>query len=651
MAKFAVSVAEEIICSQVNVNVTIKEGIEDRITTDPVWLRESLYNVLLLVAENIEPVEKEKRMGVSPAPSSSSSSCSSSSSNGVPNVEVCVELQSYRHLKRHLQRSQLSSSCSVEGTIWTLKDDLDSADEGTEDLNNSSAVFLKFQVRRRGRTDHWKALSNIVSNAKTITTQLKGGTTMGIYSLAERINSLKGVFGVEHIDDGIAKNEDEIIATSRSKQQQQQQQIGQDGKQEQEQDKYCHGSAFFAVPYVPHKNDGSESPFSKRRQQLLNKARREEALQTSGHFSSTVINSRNCSRNASPRSTPVSSPRRSGAGGGEEGSLLAEMMMMTTSVEEIGPGPVSSSRTRIRAFLEQISSEKSSGNVLEKLFIAKSVSFEDGQKSGGAAIELSPRLSPRIDSSIQQSTSQSQTQQQQHSQSHQQIPLSDARLNVDDQNSAKEELHAPPPAEIARGSPFCPPPIQISPSNSHLRARLGLNGLNSDSPTNDSPLFRATKMHVLVVEDTLSVRKMMIMLLKRDGHTVDTAENGQVGVDKWNASIDYGGRPYDLILMDIQMPVLDGLAAMRHIRSAEEYRHQKYKHVFNNSSSSSSSGEDNNIGELSDPPFRYQHIIAMSANDATEYRNMALQAGSDSYMTKPFNMKTLYQIVEESRPT
>ena len=72
---------------------------------------------------------------------------------------------------------------------------------------------------------------------------------------------------------------------------------------------------------------------------------------------------------------------------------------------------------------------------------------------------------------------------------------------------------------------------------------------------------------VLLVEDNDDHQRLFHGMLQRDGYRVSVASNGQTGVE---TALDAHKRkqPFDLILMDIRMPVLDGLTAARHLRSA-----------------------------------------------------------------------------------
>src|SRR5258708_10378821 len=66
---------------------------------------------------------------------------------------------------------------------------------------------------------------------------------------------------------------------------------------------------------------------------------------------------------------------------------------------------------------------------------------------------------------------------------------------------------------------------------------------------------------ILVVDDERSMREMLAILLKREGHEVSVAENGRAAIDLLNQ------RPFDLVVSDARMPDLDGLEVLRHARS------------------------------------------------------------------------------------
>ena len=116
--------------------------------------------------------------------------------------------------------------------------------------------------------------------------------------------------------------------------------------------------------------------------------------------------------------------------------------------------------------------------------------------------------------------------------------------------------------------------------------------------------------HILLVEDNELNREIAKMILELDGAVVEIAEDGRQAVDKFlQKSEGY----YYAILMDIRMPVMDGIEATKMIRRYEEERDKKVP------------------------------IIAMSANAFDEDQRMAYEAGVDEYLIKPVESKQLYK--------
>ena len=120
------------------------------------------------------------------------------------------------------------------------------------------------------------------------------------------------------------------------------------------------------------------------------------------------------------------------------------------------------------------------------------------------------------------------------------------------------------------------------------------------------------ELMVLLVEDNKINQKIARFNLENAGHRVDVAENGQEAVSKFETGI------YDIILMDILMPVMNGFIATKKIREIENSAYKK-----------------NNKTNKRTP------IIALTANAMKGDREKCLAAGMDGYLSKPFKQKDL----------
>ncbi len=117
-------------------------------------------------------------------------------------------------------------------------------------------------------------------------------------------------------------------------------------------------------------------------------------------------------------------------------------------------------------------------------------------------------------------------------------------------------------------------------------------------------------VHVLIVEDNMMNRELVIKLLQKKGYKTFIAENGRLALDKYEFS------DYDIILMDLQMPEMDGYETTRHIRSMKS--------------------------DKKDIP-----IVAMTAHTIKGEQEKCLNIGMNDFISKPFQAKELYEKVRK----
>ena len=163
-------------------------------------------------------------------------------------------------------------------------------------------------------------------------------------------------------------------------------------------------------------------------------------------------------------------------------------------------------------------------------------------------------------------------------------------------------------AKAAGVTAFCSKPMFMSDLRETLLTALGQSQTETDDSVlpGGSPDFRGK--HILLAEDNELNREIAVEILSKYGFVVDTAENGVEAVKKIEES-----KPgdYDLVLMDVQMPLMDGGEATRQIRA------------------------------LPDPALAKIPILAMTANAFEEDRKSVLECGMNGFLSKPINIEEL----------
>ncbi len=132
-------------------------------------------------------------------------------------------------------------------------------------------------------------------------------------------------------------------------------------------------------------------------------------------------------------------------------------------------------------------------------------------------------------------------------------------------------------------------------------------------PADGLQLTGTPGMRVIVAEDNPVNRELALIMLNRLGYTADAATNGADLLER------LGKTPYDVVLMDMQMPEVDGLEAARRIR--REW-----------------------------PPEHQPRIIAMTAAAFPEDRTRCIEAGMDDYVSKPVGAEALAQALRRAEP-
>jgi two-component system, sensor histidine kinase and response regulator len=140
-----------------------------------------------------------------------------------------------------------------------------------------------------------------------------------------------------------------------------------------------------------------------------------------------------------------------------------------------------------------------------------------------------------------------------------------------------------------------------------------------------SPTAVSRKLNILLAEDNLVNRVLAQKLLQKFGHSVTLANNGKEGASLWES---HQANQFDVILMDIQMPLMDGLQATAYIRAKEAEQ----------------SLDPNSSPEGLAPV--HIPIVAMTAHAMKGDRERYLAGGMDGYVSKPVNSAELEKVIQ-----
>ncbi|MDJ0706781.1 MAG: CHASE2 domain-containing protein [Leptolyngbyaceae cyanobacterium MO_188.B28] len=166
-----------------------------------------------------------------------------------------------------------------------------------------------------------------------------------------------------------------------------------------------------------------------------------------------------------------------------------------------------------------------------------------------------------------------------------------------------------PPQTIVIHKPVKQIAIQTAMARS-LQPVLETSALEPNLPSESPQLSVLKPLRILLVEDNRVNQKVALRMLERVGYRADVADTGLEALKA------LGHQTYDVVLMDMQMPVMDGLEATRRIRQR---------------------------GQSSQQPW----IVAMTANAMVKDKQRCLEAGMNDYLSKPIRMQTLISALEK----
>lgn len=272
-------------------------------------------------------------------------------------------------------------------------------------------------------------------------------------------------------------------------------------------------------------------------------------------------------------------------------------------------------------------------DIVPKLRVSPRNSDEDVHKRNGASVTKISKIVP-LDGSLYAADEGRQVTKQKSIDAPSEVPLVETNAMLPPTLEVPKDASQPVEDLEEKGG--------ASDASLHVTGRAVIDQAPVSSKTEKlfGDVRKIRPLKILVVDDSMPIRKMCCMILQKQGHQVATAMNGKEALhlmktacaEQWSSDETKTAMPLDLVLMDFQMPVMDGIEAVTLYREYE-------KGVAENAGAMSPIHKPNRLA-----------VVGMSACSDHEIIDRGLACGMDHFIGKPFQIQQLQPIMMQLFP-